>query len=108
MKYKNLKFGAAMSCGCVSWLDHWCRAMHKETPVECSVLRCKHKAVVGGHVTPCADDEGLWLIVPLCPKHNAGFFKDSYEIVKPLRTRWVHPDPLPTCPRNEEPAARNE
>ena|GEM_PF-669515 len=97
MKYKNLDKCAGMRCGCVSWLDHWCRAMHKETPVACSVLRCTHKAVVGGHVTPCSEDEGLWLIMPVCSKHNSSFNENPFEILKPLRTRWVHPDPLPTC-----------
>jgi hypothetical protein len=101
MKYKNLDKCAGMRCGCRTWLEHWSRAMHKKALVECSVLGCANKAVVGGHVTPCAEEEGLWLIVPLCPKHNSTSFKDSYEIVKPLRTRWVHPDPLPTCKGSE-------
>lgn len=71
--------------------------MRKKSLVECSVLRCKHKALVGGHVTPYTEDEGLWLTMPLCSKHLSSFDVRPFEVVKPLRTRWVHPDPLPTC-----------
>jgi len=71
--------------------------MHKKALVECSVLGCANKAVVGGHVTPCSEDEGLWLIMPLCSKHNSSFNENPFEILNPLRTRWVQQDPLPTC-----------
>jgi hypothetical protein len=75
--------------------------MRKELPVECAVLKCKHKALVGGHVTPCTEDEGLWLIMPLCSNHNSSFDERPFEVVKSLRARWVYPDPLPTCKRIE-------
>jgi hypothetical protein len=70
MRVRNIEGATGLTCGCESWIDHWCRQTGKVRPVFCRAELCLGTDPVGAHVRRAWNGDRAWYIVPLCRDHN--------------------------------------
>lgn len=69
--------------GCNTWIDFWEAKSGSKRPRRCCIYGCLTKQTVGAHVRIVGETTKQY-IVPMCPSHNSGSYKDVKQ--RPKKT----------------------
>lgn len=89
MQFKKIIKTERPNCGCRTWLDHWIKATKSRKPPVCSVYKCPNKALVGGHINACENENNEWLIMPLCSDHHSSFKTACFDVKASVKCKLV-------------------